>query len=642
MRVSTPLPQARERLRAPWRSLRQRRWLWVALGLALLAAAGAWWYTTRRSTASTTTSFARVTQGTMTIAVSGSGAVAAARTVELPFQQAGTITSVDVAVGQQVSAGQALATIDAGDLQLALEQAQANLKAAQAKLAQTKDGTTTPADIANAKAALASAEAQLQQTKTGSATAADISSAKAALASAQAKLDALKNPDAATLQAAQSKVDQAQTSLQSTRDSASQAKTNAQIQLQNAVNSLTQAQSKYSTALQNWQYVQSTGNDPVQPTKTNSQGKAVPNKLNDAQARQYSDTFVQAQSALDSAQNSVQQAQVAYDAARQKEVSDIAQAEAALNDAQATVAALKNPTRSDLTQAQAAVTQAQASLTKLTQGGTAADIAQSQAGVTQAQSNLDKLTAPATDADVTAAEASVLQAQVAVDTAERNLAAATLSAPFDGVVSAVAVQPGAQASTGKAAVTIVDRSKLHIDVNLSETDAAKVQVGQAVDLTFDALPDVTLKGKVATVSPAATTSQNVVTFPVQIEFDPGQTPVKVGMSATADIQLEQISNALLVPSRAIRTAGSNKTVTLLQGQGADRQTITVPVVTGQTTNGQTVITSSGGNGVPALKAGDVLEVQTAATTTTGTSNTQRRNGGFGGGFGGFGGAPPGR
>ena len=66
----------------------------------------------------------------------------------------------------------------------------------------------------------------------------------------------------------------------------------------------------------------------------------------------------------------------------------------------------------------------------------------------------------------------------------------------------------------------------------------------------------------------------------------------------------------------------------------------MPVVTGQTTNGQTVITSSGGNGVPALRAGDVLEVQ-STTTTTSTNNTQRRNGGFGG-FGGVGGAPPGR
>src|SRR6185436_3735586 len=109
---------------------------------------------------------------------------------------------------------------------------------------------------------------------------------------------------------------------------------------------------------------------------------------------------------------------------------------------------------------------------------------------------------------------------------------------------------------------LIDRSKLHIDISLSESDVAKVQVGQPVALTFDALPNVTLTGKVATIAPAATVNQNVVTYPVQVEFDPGKTPVKVGMSATADIQLQQISGAILVPSRAVQTAGNTKTITL--------------------------------------------------------------------------------
>jgi multidrug efflux pump subunit AcrA (membrane-fusion protein) len=181
----------------------------------------------------------------------------------------------------------------------------------------------------------------------------------------------------------------------------------------------------------------------------------------------------------------------------------------------------------------------------------------------------------------------------------------------------------------------VDRSKLHIAVNLSETDAAKVVVGQPVTLTFDALPNVTLTGKVATIAPAATVSQNVVTYPVQIEFDPGTTAVKVGMSATADIQTQKIDNAILVPSRAVKTSGTNKIVTVLQGP--QRTPVVVPVKTGVTSNGQTEITSSGGNGVPALKAGDVLSISsTTTTTTTSTQNTRGL-----GGFGGPGGPPPG-
>ena len=88
-----------------------------------------------------------------------------------------------------------------------------------------------------------------------------------------------------------------------------------------------------------------TGTDPTNPTTTDSTGKKTANKLNDAQRQQYYDAFVQAQASLDSAQNAVTQAQVAYDTARQSEVTQIAQAEATLKDAQQTLDALKNPAR---------------------------------------------------------------------------------------------------------------------------------------------------------------------------------------------------------------------------------------------------------------------------------------------------------
>ena len=632
MRLSAPFPSPRDRSGAS--VLKRLRSRWVLVPIILIAiAAIVFWRMRASATTTTATTTATVSQGALVLSVSGSGSVAAARTVELPFQQDGTVTSVLVRVGDQVKAGQTLAQIDPSDLQLQLQQAQANLKAAQAKMEQTKNGSTTPQDLASAQASLDSAKAQLDKTRSGTATKADIQSAQAQLDAAKAKLDALKNPSPADLSTAQSKVDQAQTSLQLTRDSASQSKTNAQLALQNAVNNLTQAQSKYATAQHNWQHVQDEGTDPVNPTTTDASGKKKQNYLNDAQRRQYADAFVQAQASLDSAQNAVTQAQVAYDVARQKEVADIAQAEASLRDAQLQLDALKNPSASDLAQVQASAIQAQASLDKLKQGGTAAEIAQSQAQVAQAQASLDKLTAPATDADMASAEASLLQAQVQVDTAQHNLDQATLKAPFDGVVSAVTVQQGTLASSGGAAVTIVDRSKLHVQVNLSETDAAKIQVGQPVALSFDAVSNVTLKGTVATVAPAATVSQNVVTYPVQVEFDPGDAPIKVGMSATAEIQIQQIDNAILVPSRAVQTSGATKTVTVLQG--SQRTPVTVQVETGATSNGQTVITSCVDTGAQCLKPGDVLSVTRTTTTTSTTQNTNRSN------FGGPGGPPPG-
>ena len=628
MRITTPFPRTRDRSGVNLAALLRRRWILLVVILAIIAGL-VFWRLQASTATSTTLTTATVSQGNLTIAVSGSGAVAAARQVDLPFQQAGTVTSVAVKVGDQVKAGQTLATIDAGDLRLQLQQGQANLKAAEAKLAQLTRGSATPQDLASAQAALDSATAQLAQTRTGTATKADIQSAQAQLDAAQAKLNALKNPAPADISAAQNKVDQARTALQSTRDSASQSKTNAQLALQNAVNTLTQAQSKFTTAQQYWRHVQDTGTDPTQPATTDANGTKKPNKLNDSQRQQYYDAFVQAQAALDSAQNAVTQAQVAFDTARQKEITDVAQAEAAVQDAQSSLEVLKNPSASDLTQAQAAVVQAQATLTKLRQGGSVADITQAQAQVTQAQANLDKLTAPAATPDIAAAEASLAQAQAEVATAQRNLDQATLKAPFDGVVAAVTVVPGGIASAEAAAVTLVDRSKLYIAVNLSETDAARVQVGQPVVLTFDALPNVRLTGKVATVAPAATVEQNVVTYPVQVEFDAGATPVKVGMSATADIQVQQVNDAILVPSRAVQTAGNARTVTVLQG--AERTPVTVQVETGATSNGQVAITNCVDTGAQCLRPGDVLAIP--STTTRAPSQQGGPRGGFGQGGG---------
>jgi len=617
MRISVPFPRTKDRSGARRPALLSWRWLLLPLIVIVIAGVVFWQIQARSTPVATTT--ATVSQGNLTITVTGSGAVAAARTVELPFQQAGTVTSVAVKIGDQIKAGQTLAQIDDADLRLQLQQAQASLKSAEAKLAQAKGGTPTEQDLAVAQAALASAEAQFKKTRTAGAT--DLQSAQAQVASAQAKLNALKNPSPADLSAAETQLAQAQTSLRTQRDSLSQAKTSAYNNMQQAVDSLTQSQSRYATAKQNWDYVQSTGQDPTQPSRTDASGKKVKNKLSDTQRQQYYDTYVQAEASLHSAKTAVQQAQVSYDTARQNEAAQVPLLEQQAANAQAQRDALKNPSASDLQQAQAAVTQARAQLTALQGGGSQANLASAESQVTQAQANLASLTAPAAAPDIAAAEASLIQAQVNLATAQRNLDQATLKAPFDGVVSAVTVVPGGIVSAGAAAVTLVDRATLHIDVNLSETDAARVAVGQPVTLTFDALPNVTITGKVATIAPAATVQQNVVTFPVQVEFDPGTTPVKVGMSATADIQIQQINNAILAPSRAVQTAGNTKTVIVLQGP--QQVPVTVQVETGATSNGQTEIVSCVDTGTQCLRPDDVLSIPSTTTRTT----TQQ--GGFG-------------
>ncbi|MEO7913705.1 MAG: biotin/lipoyl-binding protein, partial [Roseiflexaceae bacterium] len=325
--ATTTLPQRRT-------GFTRGRWLWIGSAVIVLAIIGALLLTRTTSSASTITiATTTVASGSLVASIAGSGSIAAAQSLDLPFQASGNVTEVLVKEGDTVTAGQPLAQLDTRDLALQVASAQAAFDSANAKLTQTKDGNVQPADISVQKAAIASAQAQLR--------------------SAQAQIDALKNPTPDKISSAETTVRQAELDLQSQTNNSSTTKTKAEQDLQKATDSLTQAQSQYATALKNWQYVQDTGNDPTNPNTTSADGKKERNKLSDTQRQQYADTYIQAQAALHSAETAVQQAQVTYDNARQAEPNSIQQAEAKLADAQAQLTALQNPSKNDIAQKQA-------------------------------------------------------------------------------------------------------------------------------------------------------------------------------------------------------------------------------------------------------------------------------------------------
>jgi HlyD family secretion protein len=553
--------------------------MWIGIAVIVVAiGAGLLLSLSSSGSAAPQVSTTTVTIGSVVASVAGSGSIAAAQTLDQSFQTSGTVTHVFVKEGDSVMAGQPLAQLDTRDLELQVAGAQAALDSATTRLAQTKDGNIQPADITAQEAAVASAQAQLT--------------------SALAQLDALKNPTPDKISSAEVAVRQAELDLQSQRDNSSASKTKAEQDLQKAVDALTQAQSKYATAKSNWEFVSETGQDPTNPETRTSDGRTVKNKLNDTQRQQYYDTFVQAEAALRSAEASVQQAQVTYDTARQAEPISIQQAEARLADAQAQLQALKNPSQSDIAQKQASVDQARASLT-------------------QAEANLAKLTAPGTGSDVAIQQASVTQAEQSLKQAQLKLDQATLRAPFDSLVTAVNIVVGGSSSGGASssdsssttasggAFSLIDRSTLHVDLKLSENDVAKVQLGQPVDLTIDALKDWSAQGTVSYIAPSAQSSNGVVTYAVRVSFPDTDERVKVGMTANLTITTDQKDNVLLVPNSALLPNGAGHAVQVLSADGTTVQEVAVQ--TGLTDGANTEITSG-------LKAGDKV----VTTPNTGT------------------------
>ena len=229
---------------------------------------------------------------------------------------------------------------------------------------------------------------------------------------------------------------------------------------------------------------------------------------------------------------------------------------------------------------------AQAQLDQLLNSVTAERLQAAQANVSAlaaqrdgAQAQLDLLLAGASSHQIAVAQSNVDQAQVALEMIRAELDAATLVAPYDGVVTAVNVQADQLAPVNLPAVTLADLSGLEIVVNVDEIDVARIVEGQAVMITVDALPNETVSGLVKRIAPAATQLGGVVVYEVTILLEESDLPLRVGMSATAAVTTEQLGEVLLVPNWAIRIdRDTGKTyVNLLWQDSVEEAAITVGV-----------------------------------------------------------------
>jgi HlyD family secretion protein len=602
----------------------------------------------------------------------------------------GKITEIDVKVGDSVKAGQQLAKLDTQALQVQLDQANSSLQTAQINLQKLTDGSTPQdvaaaqaaynsalANYNQVAAGVTGAALQADQTAVDSAQAnltsaqakldaaqhpytdADIAAAKTALdqaqqgvISAQAKLDATNKPyTQADFTAAQTAVDSAVATLKSAQASLDQTKAGAlpadiasqQATVDSANANLIAAQDK----LENWNNGDTSTANGTSNSQILQQVQAAQDAYNAAVAKLQS-MRVPTASALQSAQSALDTAQANYNSAVAKLnnmkagplSTDVTQSQASLDQAKATLASAQakynlvqaGPVATDITQAQDAVTQAQASLAsaqaKLNEdnaGPKAADVAAAKSSLSQAQATLTTKSGPPLATDLALAQQSVKQAQASYDQAKLNLANAVLAAPFDGMIAAVNANVGEQIGSS-ALFTLVDTSQVRIDGTVDETDVAKLAVGQAATITFDALSGTSLSGKVIAISPSGTSTQGVVSYLVSIGVDNLTRTLPAGMSATISIVTAQKDNVLLLPLRAVSTRGQAHTVQVLAAQ-ADAKPETRQVQIGSQNDQQVEIVSG-------LNPGDQVIIP---TTSTAQPRVNVGGGGIGGGIGGPGG-----
>ncbi len=172
----------------------------------------------------------------------------------------------------------------------------------------------------------------------------------------------------------------------------------------------------------------------------------------------------------------------------------------------------------------------------------------------QAIQNLADLKVGPDEVEISRAELQIEQAEVQLDRARGNLAAATLTAPFDGVISAVNMKENGMAPTQMPAVTLLDNREFYVDVTVDEIEIGKVAVGQTAEVTLDAYHKTPITGTITRISALPGRSTGLIAYPVRIRLtDPAAVDIRAGMTANAIVKSRRIEDVLLAPNWAIRT-----------------------------------------------------------------------------------------
>jgi RND family efflux transporter MFP subunit len=191
------------------------------------------------------------------------------------------------------------------------------------------------------------------------------------------------------------------------------------------------------------------------------------------------------------------------------------------------------------------------------------------------------------------AEEALRVAEEAVTEVQKQLDEAVITAPFDGVIAVLTVKEGdivpPPTMAAQAIIHLIDLTSLELSAEVDEIDIPDVKPGQKAIIEVDALPDDLIDGEVVSISELPNLQTGLVVYPVKISFDvPAGSAVKAGMSATADIIIEERSNILLVPSRVVReNEQGNTVVNVVIGKEIEERT----VVTGISNGLQTEIIS---------------------------------------------------
>lgn len=557
---------------------------WLIIGAVLVVIVGGGYAVSQRKPATEYTT-AKVTRGTLVQTVNETGTITPAKEIELNFLNSGQLAKLNVKVGDVVAPEQVLAEIDYSGLLIRQQEAMANINVSQANVAQAE------ASLQSAKREYEKLSGSLNETvNQAKKTLRDFEDRGTATVTTQEQAIATAESNLATTKSTyQRGIDNKFDALALTIDTKLAGTTpalddinriltddNARDTL-SAKNSgvLTQARAAYASGRS--LAAQAASAVATFKGRKDDATLAAAYAATDAAVRKVFDALNLMSSVLDNSVPSGSFTQAQIDAYKATIAADITAASSATATLQTAKQALDDARLSYDTNVLSATQ-------NLNQANVAYDNALRSArnSVATALTNRDQQLAGAQTridtaaGNVTVVRAQVGQAQANLDLLRNQISDNVLKSPIQGIITKVNYQIGEQVTPQKALVSLLTENNYQLEVDIAETDIAKISLNDPVDVKLDSLgKEVGFSGVVYFIEPAATIIQGVTYYKVKVSFNPGAEAVKPGMTADAVITTDRRENVLLMPSRAIVERDNAKFVRILENNIPREVAVTV-------------------------------------------------------------------
>ncbi len=251
--------------------------------------------------------------------------------------------------------------------------------------------------------------------------------------------------------------------------------------------------------------------------------------------------------------------------------------------------------------------------------------------ITEKTESLKDLVSGTDPLDIRAQEISVAQKQYALNDAYEQLADYTIKSPFDGTVADVSLKKGDETSSATSIATLITGNQI-AEISLNEVDISNIKIEQKAILTFDAIEDFSITGKIAEVSSIGESNSSVVSYNVKIAFDTQDERIKSGMSVGASIIIDSRQDVIVVPSGAVKTKNNIKYVEMPDENSSVSDSTGIFLT--KTPKQQTIETGLADDSsieiISGVKEGDLIITKTINSSKSSSSSSNSSNKASGG------------